>query len=228
MYFKPTDIHQLLDKTSFHPKHTFSGILKSQITRFYRICSEPSEFENLIYLYTCNICQIQYIGETKNSLKERANAHRSQIMCKDSNHLYKHLVSNPISHSIDTSITHDDTHFTLTPVELIKDFGEPLLNTFERLKRESYWMVLIGTIKPYGLNTKSVDFATKYQPPFKKILPFVVPFSKTANLAAKIIKKHYKKLKNDDEFDVFDFDVITAYSRHTNLSDYLYIANYAE
>ena len=28
VYFKPTDIHQLLDKTSFHPKHTFSGILK--------------------------------------------------------------------------------------------------------------------------------------------------------------------------------------------------------
>ena len=45
MYFKPTDIHQLLDKTSFHPKHTFSGILISQITRFNRICSEPSEFE---------------------------------------------------------------------------------------------------------------------------------------------------------------------------------------
>ena len=314
VYFKPIDIHQLLDKTSFHPKHTFSGILKSQITRFYRICSEPSEFEkawsilyealskrnyskrwmrrikfktvlelkykildteltksspgpskagsfkcgksqcktckiivecqnftsqatkdtfsitseincdseNVIYLYTCNICQIQYIGETKNSLKERANAHRSQIMCKDSNHpLYKHLVSNPISHSIDTSITHDDTHFTLTPIELIKDFGEPLLNTFERLKRESYWMVLIGTIKPYGLNTNSVDFAPKYQPPFKKILPFVVPFSKTANLAAKIIKKHYKKLQNDDEFDVFDFDVITAYSRHKNIYDYL-------
>ena len=70
-------------------------------------------------------------------------------------------------------------------------------------------MVLIGTIKPYGLNTNSVDFAPKYQPPFKKILPFVVPFSKTANLAAKIIKKHYKKIQNDDEFDVFDFDVIT-------------------
>ena len=35
----------MLDKTSFHPKHTFSGILKSQITRLYRICSEPSEFE---------------------------------------------------------------------------------------------------------------------------------------------------------------------------------------
>ena len=71
------------------------------------------------------------------------------------------IVSNPNSHSIDTSITHDDTHFTLTPIVLIKDSGEPLLNTFERIKRESYWMGLIGTIKPYGLNTKSVDFAPK-------------------------------------------------------------------
>ena len=42
---------------------------------------------------------------------------------------------------------------------------------------------------------KSVDIAAKYQPPFKKILLFVVPFSKTANLAAKNIKKHYKKIK---------------------------------
>ena len=34
-----------LKKTSFHPKHTFSGILKSQITKCYHICSELSEFE---------------------------------------------------------------------------------------------------------------------------------------------------------------------------------------
>ena len=141
----------------------------------------------------CNICQVQYIGQTKNCLKERANAHRSKIMCKYSNHpLYNHLVPNLNAHSVDTSITHDDTHFTLTPIELIKDCGEPLLNTFNRIKRESYWMVLIGTIKPYALNTKSVDIAPKYQPPLKKILPFVVPFSKTANSAATNIKKHYK------------------------------------
>ena len=34
IYFKPTDTHQLLHKASFHPKHTFKGILKSQIMRF--------------------------------------------------------------------------------------------------------------------------------------------------------------------------------------------------
>ena len=45
VYFKPTDTHQLLHKDSFHPKHTFSGIVKSQITRFYRLCSNASDFE---------------------------------------------------------------------------------------------------------------------------------------------------------------------------------------
>ena len=45
IYFKPTDTHQLLHKASFHPKHTFKGILKSQIIRFYRICSQKSDFD---------------------------------------------------------------------------------------------------------------------------------------------------------------------------------------
>jgi len=45
VYFKPTDSHQLLHKQSFHPKHTFKGIIKSQIIRFYRICNNKSDFE---------------------------------------------------------------------------------------------------------------------------------------------------------------------------------------
>ena len=46
VYFKPTDTHQLLHKASFHPKHTFRGILKSQIIRFNRICSQKSDFDS--------------------------------------------------------------------------------------------------------------------------------------------------------------------------------------
>lgn len=45
VYFKPTDTHQLLHKSSFHPKHTFSGILKSQIIRFHRLCSKREDFQ---------------------------------------------------------------------------------------------------------------------------------------------------------------------------------------
>ena len=39
VYFKPTDTHALLHKDSFHPKATFSGIIKSQILRFSKICT---------------------------------------------------------------------------------------------------------------------------------------------------------------------------------------------
>jgi len=46
VYFKPTDTHQLLHKESFHPKHTFKGVVKSQITRFFRICSRQIDFED--------------------------------------------------------------------------------------------------------------------------------------------------------------------------------------
>lgn len=45
VYFKDTDTHSLLHKNSFHPKHTFRGLVKSQLLRFHRICSQSTEFE---------------------------------------------------------------------------------------------------------------------------------------------------------------------------------------
>ena len=38
------DTHELLHKFSFHPKHTFFGILKSQFLRFHRICNNYQDF----------------------------------------------------------------------------------------------------------------------------------------------------------------------------------------
>ena len=45
VFFKPTDAHQLWNKSSFHPKDTFAGIITSQIKRFYKICSQITDFE---------------------------------------------------------------------------------------------------------------------------------------------------------------------------------------
>ena len=44
VYFKDTDTHALLFKTSFHPKHTFKGLVKSQLLRFKRICTQQEDF----------------------------------------------------------------------------------------------------------------------------------------------------------------------------------------
>ena len=45
VYFKPTDTHELLHKNSFHPKHTFHGIIKSQLIRYFKICSDNESFD---------------------------------------------------------------------------------------------------------------------------------------------------------------------------------------
>ena len=44
VYFKETDTHALLHKTSHHPKHTFAGLIKSQLLRFHKICSRQEDF----------------------------------------------------------------------------------------------------------------------------------------------------------------------------------------
>lgn len=43
VFFKPTDTHALLHRRSFHPKHTFKGIIKSQLIRFRRICNKETD-----------------------------------------------------------------------------------------------------------------------------------------------------------------------------------------
>lgn len=44
LFFKSTDTHALLYKNSFHPKHTFRGIVKAQLLRFKRICTREEDF----------------------------------------------------------------------------------------------------------------------------------------------------------------------------------------
>ena len=44
--FKDTDTHALLHKSSFHPRHTYAGLVKSQLLRFHRICSRPGDFQS--------------------------------------------------------------------------------------------------------------------------------------------------------------------------------------
>ena len=44
VFFKDTDTHALLYKSSHHPKHTYAGLLKSQLLRFHRICTHKKDF----------------------------------------------------------------------------------------------------------------------------------------------------------------------------------------
>lgn len=50
VFFKKTDTHALLYSTSFHPRHTFRGIVKSQILRFKRICTREETFMEAVHI----------------------------------------------------------------------------------------------------------------------------------------------------------------------------------
>lgn len=90
VYFKPTDSHQLLHKNSFHPKHTFKGIIKSQIIRFHRICNNKSDFEEacatLFKALRPRGYSLRFLRYIKSqTLKELNPANQSQTGCAPCN-----------------------------------------------------------------------------------------------------------------------------------------------
>ena len=48
VFFKSTDTHALLYRSSYHPKHTYKGIIKSQLIRYHRICTVEDDVESAI------------------------------------------------------------------------------------------------------------------------------------------------------------------------------------
>lgn len=50
VFFKKTDTHALLFKNSFHPRHTCQGLVKSQLIRFHRICTQQKDFREAVQI----------------------------------------------------------------------------------------------------------------------------------------------------------------------------------
>ena len=92
---------------------------------------------NVVYLIECRTCGIQYVGETKNDTRERMRNHRSTIK-----HHTKHT-DKPVS-------SHFSRHkdgFTVTIIECLKSQSK-----FRRLHRERFWINMLQTNQPSGLN----------------------------------------------------------------------------
>ena len=296
VYFKPTDTHQLLHKASFHPRHTFRGILKSQIMRFFRICSQKSDFDsacslvfkalrdrgyskrslrsikfqtldamnsgklvsppgilsdpdsdyfakpcenrfchtcenfkecrsvvssttkfvfkirqnltcdssNLIYLVHCKECDKQYIGQTKRSLRHRANNHRADIVNQRKSTVGIHFNSGRCSIE----------DFQITPIFQCPQFADENEGTKFRLDVEQYFIETFKSYLPYGLNIAMKKFNDTPK------IHFSVPFSILGKSAANIIRSHFNDLKQSLP-EIFPQELVTAYSRNKNLKDML-------
>ena len=102
--------------------------------------------ENVIYLISCKQCDLQYIGETKNSIQKRFTGHRSLINSGKSNQLI---------HNHFHKENHDLSNCVIIPIEKIEATG---LNEKEltrlRLDREKFWIQTLQTSYPLGMNIR--------------------------------------------------------------------------
>lgn len=92
---------------------------------------------NIIYLIHCNKCYVNYVGQTKRSLKDRFNNHRSDI---------KHNKQTAIGLHFNLP-QHNLTNLEIMPLEQLTSN-----NNNDRLKLEKLWISQLHTIYPRGLN----------------------------------------------------------------------------
>ena len=118
----------------------------------YKIKNENGEnlnckSQNVVYLMTCNKCNLQYVGETATPLKDRMSRHKSpSSACQ---HVSYHINETCIGAKFSVQIIEK-----LPGSGYVRNKVCPEIRS-ERLNREDYWMKTLRTIYPYGLNSRA-------------------------------------------------------------------------
>ena len=92
-----------------------------------------------IYLISCKTCHLQYVGQTKNSIRDRLNGHRGHILRGTEAFVMQEHFAGEQWHVISNMI-----------IKLIEQCDVNVINV-----REKYWIKELNTIFPYGLNMDS-------------------------------------------------------------------------
>lgn len=110
---------------------------------------------DFIYLITCKFCNIQYVGESGQKLRDRMNNHKSTIRTYKRTPIALHF----------NSPNHNINHLSVTAIEVFTTNS-----IFNRRSREYYWQLRLGTIFPKGLNNYPVDLNETSKP---TLVPFI-------------------------------------------------------
>ena len=113
---------------------------------------------NIVYLITCRICNLQYVGETSRAANVRWSEHLYKIRKGETNQLiYKHFNCDDQHRSVPVH-----NRFTFQIIEKIKTDNlhsqNPALIRKRRTERELFWISQLRTIYPLGLNDKVSGF----------------------------------------------------------------------
>ena len=102
--------------------------------------------KNVVYLITCNKCNVQYVGSTTNEFKVRFRNHKSAMSTK------KNTCEVAIHFNKETHVLSD---FVFVIIEQIGNFSDQNSLDHRLLTREAFWSAQLCTLQPYGLNKRS-------------------------------------------------------------------------
>jgi len=130
------------------PKLDLSGQIKSKSTgRNYSTKTQITcNSNNLIYCISCKVCQKQYVGQTKNSIKERFKCHFYSVTHPE---VSDTTIGRHFS-ATDHNGLNDITIHVLEFIHIPKD--TPASQRF-RDESERTWMHRLASISPLGLNS---------------------------------------------------------------------------
>lgn len=149
VFFKKTDTHALLFKTSFHPAHTFRGIVKSQLLRFRRICTRDDDFMEAVRLLF-------------KALRERGYSRPFLRHCLKTFHIrkerdHKKMIPLITSFSSISRILHDKVKNNFQEIIASQDIipNSKVISAYRRQKNLCDWLVR-AKLKPLQQQKKTL------------------------------------------------------------------------
>ncbi len=107
---------------------------------------------NLIYCLTCKVCDIRYVGQTKNRIVDRIGGHFGDI--KNAYEGKETKFDKTVARHL---LTHQDRDFPLkiTVLEFIKARPDSVLASNLRDQKEKMWISRLNTVIPNGLKEET-------------------------------------------------------------------------
>jgi len=160
-------------------EHTF---VESTITKnkFSIICASENEIlncnsTNVVYVIACNKCNVQYVGETSQKLKERFLQHQRNVKNRVPGFMYDHFCG----------ADHSYEDMKVKIIEQVKGETKSEIKA-NLLKSENFWIRMLITAYPFGFNdriSKFGDISNSINPVGNKNHPYFNFATKRKNRA---------------------------------------------
>lgn len=147
---------------------------------------------NVIYVISCQLCQLHYIGQTSQLLRTRLGQHLNAIKSNKETYIAQHFNehSNPLSETL-----------RITPILYVSDHKYRGYLEMKLIKK-------FDTLYPHGLNDRFDSNNSD-----GSLIPIVVPFSEKSHEFAKNLKSLAI------QHNVTQHRIITAFTRSKNLGE---------